>query len=384
MQATERHTDVAVVGAGIVGLAHALAAVRRGLRVVLFERSPRAQGASVRNFGMVWPVGQAPAAVHDRALRSRQRWLEVADAAGIWHAPVGSLHVAYRDDEAAVMQEFAEAAPALGYDCTWIGPDETCDRSPAVRRDGLVGALWSPTEVCVDPREAIATLPGWLAEAHGVAVHFATAVVDVTDGRVTTAEGDVWRADRTVVCSGDDFAALLPDVFAESGLVRCKLQMLRSVPQPGGFRIGPMLAGGLTLRHYAAFADCPSLPALRRRVAEETPEFDRWGIHVMASQNGSGEIVIGDSHVYGDDAIDPFDDDRIDTLVLDYLQGFLAVPELTIAARWHGVYAKHPDAAAFVARPADGVRVVTGLGGAGMSTSFGLADEVFDDFDDVA
>ena len=103
--------DVGVVGAGILGLAHAYHLARRGLRVLVLERHPRAQGASVRNFGMIWPVGQPAGPMYQMARRSRDLWLEVLTASGVWHRQCGSLHLAYHEDEAQVLSEFvAESA----------------------------------------------------------------------------------------------------------------------------------------------------------------------------------------------------------------------------------------------------------------------------------
>lgn len=367
-----KKVDVAIVGAGIVGLAHAYVAARSGRRVAVFERNPAASGASIRNFGMIWPIGQPAGALHEMALRSREIWVEILREAKLPFFSTGSLHVAYRQDEAAVGKEFSEKGRSLGYDCAWLSPQETLERSRAIRSQGLLGALWSPTELTVDPRQVVRSLPQFLAERYGVQFSFNTAVHRVDTSVVETNE-QRWEAESIIVASGDDFQTLFPEYFREKGVTRCKLQMMRTAPQPQGWALGPSLAFGLTFKHYPTFQVCSSLRALKERIARETPEFDQWGIHVMVSQNASGELTIGDSHEYGV-VVDIFDKSIINRLILDYARQYLSVPNLEIAEYWHGVYAKHPEHAYLDFSPARGVRVITVTTGIGMTMSFGIAE----------
>jgi len=371
--AGENSFDVAIVGAGIVGLAHAWMAARRGLRVVVFERSERAIGASIRNFGMIWPVGQPAGEPLSIALRSQALWLELAEAAGLWLNPCGSIHLARHADELAVLEEFCSGSAESEHSVQMLTRDEVLQRSPAARADGLLGGMWSDTELCVNSRDVISRLPDWLSRSFGVEFRFQSLVTSVESGRVTTSHGQGVACERSVICSGSDLQTLFPAVLAESGLRLCKLQMLKTAPQPGGWRIGPHLAGGLTLRHYSSFASCPAYAAFRQRIANEKPELDRFGIHVMASQNNSGEVILGDSHEYGDE-MTPFDSNEIESLMLRELRELIVLQDWQIAERWHGVYAKHPERLIFETEPQPSVHIAVGPGGAGMTLSFGLAD----------
>ncbi|MGI9405607.1 MAG: FAD-dependent oxidoreductase, partial [Hyphomicrobiaceae bacterium] len=115
-----KHVDLAVVGAGIMGLAHAIHAVRAGLSVAVFERNPAACGASVRNFGMLAIVAQTPGQQLEDARRALACWQSTALQAGINIEPSGCLFVAREPEEMGVLEEFADLADASGHTASLV------------------------------------------------------------------------------------------------------------------------------------------------------------------------------------------------------------------------------------------------------------------------
>jgi FAD dependent oxidoreductase TIGR03364 len=369
----ENRADIAIIGGGIVGLAHAYMALRKGYKVVLFERDLQATGASIRNFGLLWPIGQEPGVGLEYALRSRQHWTEVSEQAGFWYRANGSMHVVYHDDELDVLHEFMALYRDRGFQCSLLTPDQVIQKSPVIRREGLKGGLWSDTEGTVYSREAIRKIPEWLAEKFGLITRFGHTVKEIAMPTVRTAQ-ETWTADKVFVCGGADFESLYPEVFGGLPITKCKLQMMKAVPERP-VTIGPSLCAGLTLRHYAAFTKCPSLQKVDERYDQQSLRFKSHGIHVLLAQNQYGELIIGDSHHYGR-SVEPFDSEEVNNIILDYLNSFVDIGPMSITERWHGVYAKHPGKIHYIAEPEKDVTIVTGLSGAGMTLSFGLAEEI--------
>jgi FAD dependent oxidoreductase TIGR03364 len=371
MDVGHANADVCVVGAGIVGLAHARAAAEAGHSVVVFDRSAGAAGASIRNFGMIWPIGVAGTPLHGLALRSRQLWLEAAAAAGFWCVPCGSIHLAHAEDERAVLGEFAELSGSV--DCEILSAREVRQRSVLANASGLLGGLWSPTELAIDPREAVPALADWLARRRGVRFVRGEQVREVRDNRLRTSSGAAWDFRHCAVCTNVDIDLLFPSLFRRSGLRRCKLQMLRTAPRDDLRGGGPHLAGGLSLRHYGNFSRCPTVARLGERVARESPLLDRYGIHVLAAVNRAGEITLGDSHEY-DDAISPFDSTEIERLIMREAARLFELRDAAVAQRWHGVYVRHRSVAIFESRPLPTVSVHANANGLGMTLSLAAAE----------
>jgi len=365
-----KHYDCLVVGAGIVGLAHALAAHRQGLRTAVLDRDSRAAGASIRNFGFITVTGQEEGITWRRAMRSRDVWGELAAPAGIAIHHRGLLMCARRPEALSVLEEFA--ASAMGANCRILRGAEL-DRASEGLRSGLVGALHSPHELRVESRFAVGQLTAWLA-AEGVTFLPRTAALAVESGRVKTPGGAI-TADHIVVCPGTDLVSLFPEVMARRGVTLCKLHMLR-VADPG-FSLSGAVMSDLGLVRYLGYAGSPSLPALRARLAEEQAEFLADGIHLIAVQGADGSLVVGDSHHYAD-THDPFQPRAVDDRILAELSATLAIDTPEVIERWVGVYPSGPDVA-FMETPLVGVRLVMVTSGTGASTAFALAEETIAD-----
>jgi hypothetical protein len=159
--------------------------------------------------------------------------------------------------------------------------------------------------------------------------------------------------------------------------------MLRAVA-PAARRYGPALATGLSLIRYPAFAGQEPALALRARLQRERPELLEAGIHLLVTQLPDGDLIIGDSHAYGD-TLDHFADERVYELLLAEAGRLLGADHLAVRERWVGFYATRGASVPtreyepfHVSSPMPGVCVVENVAGIGMTLSPGYAPTVLD------
>ncbi len=361
-----------MVGAGIVGLAHAWAAARLGKRVVVIERDARANGASIRNFGFITVTGQQQGQVWNRARRSRDLWVAAAGPAGI---PIEqrSLILTARTPEAQAVVEAFLAAP-MGEGCEWLSTGRLKQRLPTPIPLATRGALFSPHEIRVESRTALPALKTWLEARLGVVFMTSAAVLEVSPPTVRTSRGVV-EATAALVCPGDDLVSLFPDAIAAQNVTRCRLSMLR-LADPG-FRLPSAVMSDLGLVRYLGYAELPEAAALRRVLEATHADCLRHGVHLIVTQSADGSLVVGDSHHY-DDTPDPFAPQIAEDLILQEFEAATGLAPPPVIERWTGTYSSAAGPM-FVATPAPDVRLVMVTSGAGASTAFAIAEDVIGD-----
>jgi glycine oxidase len=211
--------DSVFVGGGVIGLACAWRAARRGAEVVVIERSehPHA-GATGVAAGMLAPVGEltfGERELLELALESARLWPEFAaeleEVSGVetGYERCGALHVALDRDEAAQLRRRHDLQRELGLEAEWLAPRACRELEPGLT-PSFYGGVHAAGEGTVDPRALSVALLAALS-ASGVEVRSGREVVGgIWDGErlagVRTAGGEEGaaevRADAVVLCNG--------------------------------------------------------------------------------------------------------------------------------------------------------------------------------------
>lgn len=365
--------DLAVVGGGIVGLAHALLAAKSGLSVSLIEARGRPTGASIRNFGLITVTGQKRGEVWNMCRRSRDLWSSLAQEAGLPILQRGMVVAAQTEEAEAVIQAFA--ATEMGEDCRVVDSREAARYSPLLRENRIRAALWSPHELRVEPREAIPAFISLLSRMPNVQLRFGDPAAQIDPGHVRTFSGAGIKAKAIVACLGADLRSWKPEICERESLHLTRLNMLRIRPRPGSPDLATPAISDLTLGRYEGFAALPAAAPLLERQRRDQQDMLDHGIHIIAVRSADGSLILGDSHhPCNDHADDPFQRADVDEHILTAASAFLDLDDVAVVERWTGAYATARDVDMVLENTAPGVTAAAVIGGKGMTMSFGFAE----------
>lgn len=369
---------VIVVGAGVVGTMHAWHAVERGHEVVQIERESEARGASLRNFGQIWVSGRAGGEELDTALRARELWEEIgARVEGIGFRANGSLTLVRNERERAVAEAALARPDAAARGYKLLDADEARALNPALRGD-FIGGLWCERDAAVEPRVAQLRLREALLASPRYTFLPGREVREVVgENAVRDDHGDVHTGDVVVLATGAWLGGLVREL-AGPGLPvrRVRLQMMQT--EPLGEELTTSVADADSFRYYPAYTS-EALDALNSG-QPQAPTAAEHKMQLLMVQRKDGGLTIGDTHEYEhpfafDTLEDPYDH------LTEVVEGFLGRPLPKIRRRWAGVYAQCVDTARVVHRQQvrEGVWLVTGPGGRGMTCSPAIAEKTADE-----
>ena len=367
-------SDVLIVGAGIVGLAHAVAALERGLTVTIIDREGWAVGASVRNFGHACVTAQSGELL-ELAMVARDKWLRYGGLAGFFHLESGALAIARSAIEAAVLEELS-ASREPGQ-VRLLTPGEVRGQLGMGADPAIVSGALLRDDLRVDPREAVRSLAHWLAEQPGVTFFWRTSYWGNDGSTVHTSRGDL-RAARTIVCVGHDLDQLFPELAAEHEVERCALQMAL-LECPLGVDLDPAVLTGTSMLRYPAFAETDAAADLRAELDDTSPELLDIAANIMFTQRPDRTLLVGDSHRYAA-TMDPFTEESTNETLLEAVRVIVGAPRVRVLQRWQGVYASSAQHPYLIAEPLPGVTTAIVTSGVGMTISFGLAEKTFATF----
>lgn len=373
------HFDLIVTGAGAVGSFHAYHAAKKGLKVLLLEKDEKPMEATVRNFGQVVPSGLSSGKWQDYGRRSLETYCDIQSRFDITVRQNGTVYLASDSTEMTLIEELATINEKQGYTSMLLDKESCLGRYPGLRASYCAGGLFFPQEITVEPSRLIHHLIAFMKEQLGVQYKSLTMVKSTVFKQdhceVETSTGERYSASHVIICNGRDFKALYPEIFFNSDIEVSKLQMMSTSPMEGYILPGSILSG-LSIRRYESFSECPSYK--KQDTANTHENFRKWGIHLLFKQAIDGSIIIGDSHEYADarqaDKLGFEIRQVINDIILQEAQRMFRLPHWNITKQWNGFYAQRKGHDLFMEEVDTNIRIVTAIGGKGMTASSGLAE----------
>jgi len=206
--------SVAIIGAGVIGLAIAWRLAARGIAVRIFDRGAAGAGASHAAAGMLAACAEAEPgeeALVALGRESQARWpafaaeLLAASGMDVELRPEGTLLLALTADDQARLTHLLVFQQKLGLPLQWISAADTRRREPHLAGK-LAGAVFSPEDTQVDNRKLVAALRV-AAQAAGASVseHQPVRAISSRGGRVDgiiLGDGTKVPADVVVLAAG--------------------------------------------------------------------------------------------------------------------------------------------------------------------------------------
>jgi len=212
---------IAVIGAGVLGLAVAQSLSRRGAQVTVFDKNYPSSGTSQISYAWVNANGKEPTRYHDlnaHAIDEHKRWQASHPASPRWLLETGTLE--WAADEASLGQLAQRAAKltTLDYPVEKRSRAALLDALPELRLDPRVQHAWFfPSECLLYPSLFIASLLADLRASGGQLVcnNEVTTLTESAQGvHITLASGDEWRGDQLVLATG----RWAPELISQCGL----------------------------------------------------------------------------------------------------------------------------------------------------------------------